>query len=203
MRRFLAGICCFLFPIAAFAQVRGEVESVGFQNLYRPDCWTPITVKLTPETGKTDFYQIQVKQEDLDRDRVIFTRTVSVTGNAEGQPPRDQRFRMYFIPQPTGGGLPNTRDDPTSNLKDVNESLVVDLCTEGGKLITRLPITTTIQNIDPRSGTWDVRRGVKFVLAVRASGGRLTYLDQATATGVLGVMEDVAFVNVRPEDLQR
>src|SRR5688572_5152273 len=86
MRRCLAGIfILFIAPVVAFAQVRGEVESVGFQNRCRPDCWTPMTVKLIPETGKTDFYQIQVKQEDLDRDRAVFTRTVSVTGNAEGQ----------------------------------------------------------------------------------------------------------------------
>ena len=200
MRRFLAGICCLLMPIAAFAQVRGEVESVGFQNRYRPDCWTPMTVKLIPETGKTDFYQIQVRQEDLDRDRAIFTRTVSVTGNAEGQAPREQRFRVYFIPQPTRDGLPDARD-PTMTLRDLNETLVVNLCTEEGKLIARLPVTSTIQNVDPKPGVWDSRRGVRFILAVTEGKSRPIYLDNATATGLLGMMEDVMFVAVRPDDL--
>ena len=200
MRRFLAGIYCLLMPVAAFAQVRGEVESVGFQNRYRPDCWTPMTVKLIPETGKTDFYQIQVRQEDQDRDRAIFTRTVSVTGNAEGQAPREQRFRVYFLPQPTREGLPDARD-PTMTLKDLNETLVVNLCTEQGKLIVRLPVTSTIQNIDPKPGAWDSRRGVRFILAVTEGKSRPMYLDNATATGLLGMMEDVMFVAVRPEDL--
>src|SRR5262245_35905256 len=128
MRWFLAGIVIFLTTAATVAQVTGEVESIGFQNIYRPDCWTPMTIKLTPESGKTDFYQIQVRQEDFDRDRVIFTRTISLTGNSEGQK-RDQRFRMYFIPQQTVEGLPDTRDG-TVRLSDLDQTLVVNVCTD-------------------------------------------------------------------------
>jgi hypothetical protein len=200
MRRCLAGIFILLLtPVVAFAQVRGEVESVGFQNRYRPDCWTPMTVKLIPETGKTDFYQIQVKQEDLDRDRAVFTRTVSVTGNAEGQSAREQRFRVYFIPQATRGGLPDARD-PSMNLRDLDETLVVNLCTESGKLIAKLPVTSSIQSVDPKPGMWDQRRGSKFILAVSEGRAKPVYVDN-TVTGVLGLIEDVHMVTVRPDEL--
>jgi hypothetical protein len=198
MRCFLAGLIAFLCPVVAFAQVRGEVESIGFQNFYRPDAWTPMTVKLIPETGKTDFYQIQVKQEDMDRDRAIFTRTVSVTGNAEGQSAREQRFRVYFIPEPTRRGLPGER---STTLGELEERLTVDVCTENGQLIARLPITSTIINVDPIPGSWENRRGTRFILAVTEGRSQLLHLDTVNATGLLGVVEDMHIVHVRPDDL--
>ena len=51
MRSYLAGFLLLLLPSLAFAQARGEVESIGFQGLYRPGCWTPMVVKLVPTTG--------------------------------------------------------------------------------------------------------------------------------------------------------
>src|SRR5690242_10443358 len=71
---------CSLFLSSAFAQVSGSVESVGFQNNYRPDCWTPMVVVLKAETEKSADYLIRVRQEDMDRDRPVYTRTVTVTG---------------------------------------------------------------------------------------------------------------------------
>lgn len=199
MRCFLAGFWLLFAPVAALAQVRGEVESIGFQNIYRPDCWTPMTIKLVPETGKTDVYKIQVRQEDADRDRAIFEREISLTGNAEGQT-REQRFRMYFIPQQSSEGLPDSRD-PTMNLKDLNDSLVVNVCTAGGKQIARLPITATIQNIDPKRGMFDSHRGTRFILSVSDGRSQPIYVDRNTTSAVLGMVEDVVFVPVRPDDL--
>ncbi len=199
MRLFLAGFLVLLGAISTVAQVTGEVESVGFQNIYRPDCWTPMTIKLRPETGKTDFYQIQVRQEDFDRDRVIFTRTISLTGNSEGQQ-REQRFRMYFIPQQTAEGLPDTRDG-TVRLADLDQTLVVNVCTEKGKLIAKLPITAAVQNIDPRSGSFDTRRGTRFILIISDGKSQHLYVDRNAAGGMLGMVEDVVFVTVRPDDL--
>jgi hypothetical protein len=202
MRRFLAGtlFSFLLIPTSvALAQVRGEVESIGFQNRYRPDCWTPMTIKIVPETNKTDVYQIQVRQEDLDRDRPIFTRTISVTGNTEGQV-REQRFRAYFLPQPTRGGLPDARDG-TQTLADLDAQLTVNLCTASGKVIARLPITSSITNIDPKPGMWDTRRGTRFILAVTEGRSQPVYLDPTTATGLVGVVENVQLVLVRPDEL--
>ena len=108
MRSFLAGIIFLLIPTLAIAQVSGDVESIGFDSYFRPDCWTPMVITLTPQTAATDFYEIHVKVQDLDRDLPIFQRTISVTGAAEGQN-RQQKFRMYFIPPPTDGGLPDVR----------------------------------------------------------------------------------------------
>ena len=111
--RFLAGTLSILLllPSLAFAQAKGEVEKIGFENYYRPDCWTPMTVRLVPDTSKSEQFQIQVKQEDLDRDHPIFSRLISLTGNAEGKS-REQRFRVYFKPEPTNDGLPDA-NDPT------------------------------------------------------------------------------------------
>ena len=102
MRRFLAGLLLLLFTTPALAEIKGEVESFGFNNHYRPNCWTPMVVRVQPEKSGT--YQIRVIQEDLDRDRVVFSREITLTGGDDGAPP-PQRFWMYFIPQPTDGGL--------------------------------------------------------------------------------------------------
>ena len=32
-------------------QARGQVESIGFNDYFRPGCWTPMLVHLTPTTG--------------------------------------------------------------------------------------------------------------------------------------------------------
>src|ERR1041385_2763938 len=88
MRSFLAGVLTLLVisftPVIALGQAKAEVEKIGFENHYRPDCWTSAIIRLTPETAKGDNYQLQVKQEDLDRDHPIFSRLISLTGNADG-----------------------------------------------------------------------------------------------------------------------
>src|ERR1700742_5202766 len=101
MRRLLAGIILLFMPAVASAQISGSVESIGCDSYFRPECWTPMVITVTPQTAQTDFYQIHVKVQDLDRDLPIFQRTISVTGTAEGT--TQQKFRMYFIPPPTDG----------------------------------------------------------------------------------------------------
>jgi hypothetical protein len=202
MRRTLAGILFFtlLTPSLALAQAKGFVESVGFENNYRPDCWTSMVINLTPETSESGTYLIQVHQEDLDRDRPIFTRTITLTGASEGGGAKQQKFRMYFIPQPTDGGLPDARD-AGSNLKDLQDRLKVTLCTASGKWICDLPITATVMNADPKLGAWDVRRGNKLILCVGNGSTKPAYRDNTTASQLLGVMEDVTMVTVQPRDL--
>src|SRR5262245_44763752 len=105
MRLSLAGLFLLFISASALAQVKGEVESIGFGSVYRSNCWTPMVVRLQAE--KSGIYQIKVKQEDLDRDGPAFTETISLTGSDEGNS-QPQRFWTYFIPQPTDQGLADT-----------------------------------------------------------------------------------------------
>ena len=102
MRFLLAGFLVVLLPAVALAQATGQVLSIGFNNLYRPDCWTPMLVQITNHSAENTAYQINVEQEDLDRDRVSFgPQNVTLGGNAEGQNLGD-KFWIYFRPQPSG-----------------------------------------------------------------------------------------------------
>jgi len=106
----MAGILCLLLPTVAFAQASGQVQSVGFGTYIRPGCWTPMLIKLTPTTGSPFTGRIEVVQDDLDKDEVIFTRQVTLTGNSPNGPPLDQRFWMYFIRQPNRGDRETIED---------------------------------------------------------------------------------------------
>src|SRR5215204_4860644 len=96
MRSFLAGFLSLALASSAFAQARGQVESIGFGGAYRPGCWTPMVVYLVPTTSSPFNGRIEVVQEDLDRDQVIFTRQITLTGNTPNGPPVEHRFSMYF-----------------------------------------------------------------------------------------------------------
>ena len=101
VRQFGGVVLLLLFALcsAALGQASGQVESIGFDNRFRPDCWTPMVIDLRAETSKSDQFQLWVKQEDLDRDHPIFLRTISLTGNAEGNAAqRQQKYRIYFKP---------------------------------------------------------------------------------------------------------
>src|SRR5690349_7506594 len=103
MRSFLAGILLLILPSVTFAQARGQVESIGFGDYFRPGCWTPMLVYLVPTSGSPFTGRIEVVQEDLDRDQVLFTRQITLTGNPAGGSAVEQRFWMYFMPQPNKG----------------------------------------------------------------------------------------------------
>jgi hypothetical protein len=200
MRFLAAGLLSLAFASAALAQAAGEVEGIGFNTEYRPGCWVPMVVRLTPETTKTDTFQIQVVQRDLDCDRVVYTRTITLTGNAEGQPPRVQRFWMYFVPQPTNGspsgdnGLP----DPSEGLAAIKRELRVYLATASGKQLVKLPVTSTVVSTDVASSGGNFRRGRKLILTVSEGLSQPSWHD---FDGALGLLEDVDFVAARPTDL--
>jgi len=183
---------------AALAQLSGSVESVGFGGYCRPDCWTPMVIVVNPQTTKTDFYEVHVKLQDLDRDLPIFTRTISVTGAAEGTS-RQQKFRMYFVPPPTDGGLPDASDPGA--LRELQDRLKVSLHTSpGGRWVCDLPLTGTLFNLDPKPGPWSHRRGAKLVLSVSQTNEKAIYPD-SSVTPLAGVMEDMKVVGVQPFDL--
>ena len=140
MRRILAGLLILLISAATARAQADEVESIGFNNHYRPDCWTPMVVRITPDKSGT--CQLQVFQEDLDGDEPIFTQEITLTGSEEGSTAAEQRFWMYFIPQPTHGGLLDVNRGGT--LKEINGQLRVMLADSRGKQLQKLPITSTI-----------------------------------------------------------
>lgn len=165
--------------------------SIGFSDYYRNDCWPPMLVQIVPETSQSMELEIRVTSKDLDGDEPFYTKRIPLTPNVEGQAPRIQNFWMYFLPQPTGGGLPS-KPDP---LKDLQDQLKVGLYTTGGKFIAPLPITSMIQDINRLPG----QRETQFVLAVTEAGTNLIgWQDYGIARGLL---QDVAMVSVQPRDL--
>src|SRR5436305_11145651 len=163
MRLSFAGFVLFLLlmPIAAFAQAKGEVESIGFNNSYRPDAWTPMVVRLRPETNEPGTYLIQVWQHDVDGDRPIYTRSITLNGMDQA---REQRYWMYFLPQPTDKGLPDQYTVGGNPLKDLQRELQVFLCTSSGKQIAQLPITSSLTSVDPFREYSQLPRGAKLIL---------------------------------------
>src|ERR1700722_12574517 len=172
MRFTLAGLILLTFSSLGFAQIGGEVESIGFNNSYRPDCFTPMVIRIKAQGEDVGgLYQIQVKQKDLDGDDVTFSRWISVTagsagGNTGGDSAQDQRFSMYFLPTPTG--LPDPSQGKT--LRDLQKALKVFLYNQSGKQIATLPVTSSIMSIDPQGMPMDQHRGTHFILTVVGNG---------------------------------
>src|SRR5271169_5978745 len=104
MRFLLAGLLILALPAAALAQARGQVLTIGFNNHYRPDCWTPMLVQLTSQSADSQVFQIQIVQEDLDQDRVTYSQPVALSGNVDGRPATTENFWVYFKPTPVDGG---------------------------------------------------------------------------------------------------
>ena len=94
----------------------GEVESIGYNGTFRPDCWVPMVVRIKPDTADAGNYQIRVYQHDLDGDRAVYVRAVTVNGSATAA---EQLFWMYFLPQPINKGLPDLNNGGT--LRDLQK----------------------------------------------------------------------------------
>src|SRR3954451_19258709 len=140
-------------------QVKGEIESIGFGNQYRPDAHTPMIVRINPGSLDTGLYELQVHQKDLDGDDVIYYRDISITGGESG---REQRYWMDFLPNPTE--LPDFQRG--EQIRDLQNDLPVYLTTTGGKQLSLLKVTSTIESLDPKPGGFATRRGTKLILCV-------------------------------------
>ena len=101
-----------LHPAQVFAQAdRGQVLSVGFNNHYRPDAWTPMLVQLTSKGARNrPPIRSRSSRKTLDRDRVIYTQMETLGGNVESKPATTENFWVYFRPKPTEDGLPDATD---------------------------------------------------------------------------------------------
>jgi hypothetical protein len=197
MRFLWAGLLILALPVAAWAQVHGQVLSIGFDNRYRPDCWTPMLVQLENPSPDSVVVQIQIVQEDLESDRVIFTQDVTLSGTGEGKPSTGENFWVYFKPKPTGGGLPDATD-LSANLATLNSELKVFLCDKDGKQICILPITSTILNVDPKRDITETDRSKKLILFITDEDDK-PIIPNYSATA--GVLEDVEPVILHPRDL--
>ena len=182
MRFLLAGIFHFALASAVVAQANGDVESIGFGHSFRPGCWTPMVVRLTPTSGAPFKGKIAVYQDDADHDHAIFSRPISLAGNVEGGGDRTQRFWMYFIPQ---ADLLKDGNNP----EDLNRHLSVYLTTGDSppKQITRLLIK---DGIDPLDAWESARSSRKLVLCV-TDQSRPILSPYASNRGTLGLKEDV------------
>lgn len=195
MRRLLAGLLILFMTASASAQIKAEVESIGLNNHYRPDCWTPMVVRILPEKSGT--YQLHVIQEDLDGDEPTFVQEIALTGADEGNV-EPQRFWMYFIPQPTHGGLYDVNRGGTQ--KELEGQLRVYLADAEGKQLMKLPITNSIINVDPsnQNNSWASPRGTKLILAVGDGRSKLVWSEYDKAVGVL---ESVVMVPLQSHSL--
>jgi hypothetical protein len=192
MRSILAGLLVLFIPTMVFAQASGEVQNIGFGNgSYRPDCWTPMLVRLTPGTTESANYELQVWQHDLDGDRPIYTRQIVLNGSNQASA---QRFWTYFLPQPIDKGLPDL------NMHDLQREVQVYLCKPNHQQIAKLPITSQLLSVDPYRDTYAGQpRSSKLVLAVSSRGIALDTLDYYNKA--VGAKEEVQVVNIHADEL--
>lgn len=197
MQRLKVGIILLiLLPVSAMGQVSGFVQSIGFENHIRPDSWASMLINLTPETSRSAEYEIHVRLQDMDRDQPIAVKKITLTGVAEGSN-RSQTFRMYFMPPPTDGGLPDATY--TGSLAMLRERVKVSLH-QDGNWICDLPIGQSVHNVDPSSDGFVTKNyGSKLIIAVSDNTSRAVWADPTTP--LLGILEEVVMVNVSTRDL--
>jgi hypothetical protein len=196
MRFILAGLFLLTIPTLVIAQATGQVQSLGFNGVYRPNCWTPMVVRLMPQTTASANYEIEVWQHDLDGDHPIYTRQIVLNGSDQAP---SQTFWMYFLPQPIEKGLP---DQSTGSLRDLQRDLQVFLCTPAHKQIAQLPLTSTLQNLDPFRDTYTANpRGSKLILAVSGNGSRLRQPTLDSYNKAVGENEEINVVSLHMNEL--
>jgi len=196
MRVLLAGLLLLSLTGAAFAQdAEGEVESIGYGGAYRPNCWTPMKLRLRPKVGDTRTYKIAIVQEDLDRDRVIYTRPFTLNGNPAGGR-IEEHVWVYFMPQPRDLRLAGASAAEFTNV------IRIFLCKEDGKQLLQIPIvpgTSLPQSLDDKADPYyGPAKGTKLILLVGDSTSQPlgSFYDRAIA-----LTEDVLFYKITPGEL--
>ncbi|HZL34000.1 MAG TPA: hypothetical protein VFC78_01740 [Tepidisphaeraceae bacterium] len=187
MRLYMAGIFILILSSAAMGQVGGEILGVGpGGNEYRPGCWTPLVVKLHSTVSEPMTYQLQIWQEDLDKDHVVYTKDVTLS------PQATESYMLYFVPSPV--------EDPLKGLR-------VRVClppAEGRKpddakvVVERLSMAFTPANLDPSGNGMGSRIGQRVVLWV---GDGSSYPSFNEYQKSIGLTADVNTIAVRPTDL--
>ncbi|MFT3788183.1 MAG: hypothetical protein QM770_18775 [Tepidisphaeraceae bacterium] len=138
------------------AQVSGRVESIGFDSLYRPTCWTPLLVKLKLDSGTSGTFELRVTQHDENGDFVLYTTRVTLTGGVGEQP-----FWTYFIPQPVLHGL------RVASIDELQDVLRVSVHDASGKELAVLPVPKSLpRDVDPDFDINNPVPGRKLILFV-------------------------------------
>jgi hypothetical protein len=195
MRFIVGGIVLLAMAAATLGQARdaeGEVESIGFDGHYRPNCWVPMKLVLRPKIGAAAQYRIAIIQEDIDRDRVHYTQSITLTGNPEGRQ-IEERVWVYFRPQPRGFRGFGTADQ-------LNNVVRVFLCTAEGRQLLQIPFSPRLRapvDLDDPGSAFSGRRGTRLVLVVGDAG----IVPMHAYDRAHGINEDVLFVPVQPRDL--
>ena len=190
MRSFLVGLLLLALTSASFGQVRGEVESIGFgDGWYRPQCWTPMVVRLQSQISDPAEYRIEVHQHDLDFDHVIYVKDgITLNGQAT------QRWELCFLPEPIHGGLPEM------SARDLQDRLRVYLTNkEGTRQLLQLPITSPVQSLEAQAAMmgFGMGKGNKLVLVVNDGSSR-PQLSEVSYEKAIGIVERPLPVTIRP-----
>src|SRR5947209_8002920 len=172
MRSILAGLLVLALSPVAMAQVRGEVESIGFEGCYRPDCWTRLVIRLESQIGEPAEYGVEIHERDLDFDHVIYTKSgITLNGHAV------QKWEICFLPDPTNGGLPD-------NLAELQQRLRVYVTEKDhGKQLVQLPVTSGAVNLDPPRDQFH-SKGNRLVLYVADGSSKPAWKDYDKAMGL-------------------
>jgi len=186
MRSFLAGLLILALSSVAMAQVRGEVESIGFEGCYRPDCWTRLVIRLESQISEPAEYAVEIHERDLDFDHVIYTKSgITLNGHAV------QKWEICFLPDPTNGGLPD-------NLAELQQRLRVYVTEKDhGRQLVQLPVTSGVINLDPPRDQFH-SKGTRLVLYVADGSSKPAWKDYDKA---LGLQENVVHLPIDPRNL--
>src|SRR5688500_10452343 len=169
----------------------GTAEQIGFGagGAFHPTGWVPMKVRVSPPGAETGVYFIRVHQGDLDGDKVVYQRTVTLTG---GMP--NQEFWTYFKPQPV-------RPLDSRNLR---QELRVVLADSDGRELAQLGINKNITPLysggDMSMG--DAGRGQRLILLVSdPGGGAFPGIGEYGPGNVIGLTESLAPIQVTTNDL--
>lgn len=188
MRFAAVGIFVLMLASAALGQVGGQILSIGpGANAYRPGCWTPMVVELRSTVSEAMTYQIQVWQEDLDKDHVVFTKDVALS------PQTVEDYMLYFVPSPTSEPLKGLRVRvclPPGPGKKPDDAKV---------LVERLSMAFVPGNLDPQGGPGFGSLVGKRVLLWVGSGSSYPSFTEYSKT--IGLTAQVVPLGVRPTDL--
>lgn len=162
----------------------GEVTRIGFNGIYEPTSWIPMKVRVQPPDGESGAYLLRVHARDLDGDRVIYERTIALTGGVG-----PQEFWTYFKREPSPGEFVPS------------EELRVVLADPEGRELAQLSLQSQRQllSVDADAGNSPARRLV--LLVSEPAGGRYPGNSELTPSGIVGLTEITAGAALLPTDL--
>lgn len=187
MRLTLAGfilLCCC--AVASAQPAEGEVESIGFDGYYRPNTVLPMKLRLRPKIGTAATYKLMILQEDMDGDRVLYSRPFTLNGNPEGGR-IEEKVWVYFLPQARLLREARSATEMTNIIR-------VFLCNEKtGEQLVQIPVppgTPLPKDLDAPA-VFGSARGTRLILTV---GDLQSKPFRDIYANARGIMEEVIFL---------